>query len=160
MISITKLQWGGFYGPTIWSYFDQQNKRILAQDQDECEDTNSDTILKLDTLGLLQGCVDQLLESPYYPQIAFNNTYNFPVISETTYFNALNESIGPGGVQDKIRQCRTLAAQDNPEFNSDNALVNGVCAEALLGNSGQIEILGSDFDNSDVNTPLRKSRLL
>lgn len=91
-----------------------------------------------------------MLESPCYPEMAFNNTYNFPVINKNAYHDLLKSSMGPGGVQDRIRQCRDVAAQKDPDFNSNDAGVNAQCAAALLGPMGQIAVLGTNFANSDV----------
>lgn len=68
-ISIWTESYGGHYGPTFADFFESQNDRITNGS------LQSATLLRLDTVGIINGCVDILTQMPAYPQMAFNNTY-------------------------------------------------------------------------------------
>lgn len=66
--------------------------------------------LHLDTVGLISGCVDILIQQPFYPEMAFNNTYG-PVINKTVY-QAVVDSWP--ACQKAVEQRRSLAQEQDP----------------------------------------------
>lgn len=65
--------------------------------------------LHIDTLGLVNGCIDDLVQSPAYSYFSWNNTYDLKVINETTKHRQLYELERPGGLKEQIIECRRLS---------------------------------------------------
>jgi hypothetical protein len=66
-ISIATESYGGRYGPAFAAYFQEQNERIENGTWDEVGQTH---ILHLDTLLIINGCVDRLVQWPGYPMVS------------------------------------------------------------------------------------------
>ncbi|KAF7539045.1 hypothetical protein G7054_g2424 [Neopestalotiopsis clavispora] len=121
--SIWAESYGGHYGPTFSDYFEQQNERITNGELDE-----KDTIpLRLDTLGIINGCLDMAVQMPFFPEMAYNNTWGIQVINETTYQAA---SIAWPQCRDLIDDCRNLASELDPLSTGSSDQVNKACASA------------------------------
>jgi len=60
--------YGGHYGPGFYNYFYQQNEGIKNGSVKGVE-------LQMDTLGIINGIIDEQIQAPYYPEFAVNNTY-------------------------------------------------------------------------------------
>lgn len=73
--------------------------------------------LHLDTLGLVNGCIDDQVQDETYSFMAWNNTYGLTAINETMKHKELWELYRPGGIQDQLAKCRRLnkALLDDPE---------------------------------------------
>lgn len=39
----------------------------------------------MDTLGIINGIIDEQIQAPYYPEFAVNNTYGIKSINDTIY---------------------------------------------------------------------------
>lgn len=124
-LSTNNYQYGGHWGPGTMSHFQSQNSKI------ENGSLNA-THLHLDTLGLINGCIDSKIEAPFYPEFAVNNTYGLHAIPEATYLDARNNLTKEGGCYDLIEQCRDLATIYDPENIGTNTTVNDACATATL----------------------------
>ncbi|KNG80423.1 carboxypeptidase S1 [Aspergillus nomiae NRRL 13137] len=114
---------------------DDRNEKI-ANGSIEIDDAH---YIHLDTLGIINGCIDLLVQSPSYPQIAYNNTYGIEAINKTVYDTAMEAWSKPGGCKDQIIECRRLAAEGDPKMYGNNATVNKVCAKANDYCSNQVE---------------------
>ena len=120
--SIWSESFGGHYGPTFANFFEKQNAAIA-------KGNISDAItMKLDTVGIINGCVDILTQIPAYPQMAFNNTYGLKAINETEYKAALDSF---PACQKSVMACRTLADAKDPLSRGNNADVNKACSDAF-----------------------------
>lgn len=64
--------------------------------------------LHLDTLGIINGCVDDVVQSEAYSFMAWNNTYGVKAINETTKHKQLYELYRPNGILDQARECQRL----------------------------------------------------
>ena len=126
-ISIWTESYGGHYGPAFASFFEEQNMKIANKTWTETGDT---FYIHLDTLGIINGCVDVLVQEPCYPQMAFNNTYGIKAINESVYQTSLDAYTMPGGVRDLINTCRSLAADGDPTNQGNNVTVNDACEAA------------------------------
>lgn len=65
--------------------------------------------LHIDTLGLVNGCIDDLVQGSSYSYFAWNNTYELKVVNETTKHRQLYELERPGGLRDQTLECRRLS---------------------------------------------------
>ncbi|KAF1998515.1 peptidase S10, serine carboxypeptidase, partial [Amniculicola lignicola CBS 123094] len=70
--------YGGHYGPTFYNYFYQQNEAIKNGSIPGVQ-------LQMDTLGIINGIIDEGIQAPYYPEFAVNNTYGIKAINDTIY---------------------------------------------------------------------------
>lgn len=121
--SIWTESYGGHYGPTFSDVFNTQNQRI----QDGGLKAGTAVPLHLETLGIVNGCLDIMTQMPFYPVMAFNNTYGIQVINETVYQNA---TAAWPECQDLITTCRSLAALHAPSDTGTNEEVNTACFSA------------------------------
>lgn len=122
-ISLWTESYGGKYGPRFASFFQHQNDLI-----------RNGTIsgpgvhyLHLDTLGIINGCIDMLHQHRFYPDFAWNNTYGLKAINESDYNHAIHEITKKGGVEDRVLECRRLARELDPDQRGDVEEVNSFC---------------------------------
>ncbi|KAH7417353.1 carboxypeptidase-like protein S1 [Cadophora sp. MPI-SDFR-AT-0126] len=107
--------YGGHYGPAFFNYFYEQNEMIANGSSEGIQ-------LNFNTLGVINGIIDEYTQAPYYPEFAVNNTYGIKAVNDTVYNYqkfALNMVYG---CLDQISMCRAT----NLETLSDQA----ICTEA------------------------------
>lgn len=141
-ISIWTESYGGKYGPAFASFFEQQNERIANGSFNQQGETYQ---IHLDTLGIINGCIDSLVQEPTYPQMAFNNTYNLQTISESDFTASLQAFDQSNGCRERVQNCRSMAAQMDSDNDGDSAQVNAVCQDA------------NDFCINNVESPYLQS---
>ena len=145
-ISFWGNSYAGYFISSAAAYFQHQNVRIANGD------LNGSHILPLDTVGILNGCIDQLYEGYWYPDMAYDNTYDLQVIPLDAYEGAKTSYTKAGGFRDLILQCRELCEMYDPDLLSINATVNEACLHAQAYGSthvqGAYDALShrSDFD--------------
>ncbi|KAK4501839.1 hypothetical protein PRZ48_007648 [Zasmidium cellare] len=137
-ISLATESYGGRYGPAFFAYFQQQNERIL---NGTLKVEGEQYVLDLDTLLLINSCIDRLVMYPSYPHIAINNTYGIESVNDSVYEGMIDALYREGGCNDRIYQCRNLSLIYDPENIGINKTVNRICADA------------EDFCYSDVRGP-------
>ena len=125
-ISLFTESYGGHYGPAFVSYFLKQNERIA-----------NGTIagpgvhyLHMDTLGIVNGCVDPEEQWKAYASFPWENTYGVQAWTEAEYHHAMYEVHRPGGAIEKTRECNDLRKKLDPNDYADRERVNRVCYEA------------------------------
>jgi carboxypeptidase C (cathepsin A) len=126
-INLFAESYGGRYGPVFAETFNNQNA-LRAQGS---LPRNSTFALQLQSLGIINGCVDTETQTPYYPLFASDNTYGFQAISSTEadlYEAQFSES---GGCQDLLAQCLTNVDASDPSGGGNVSSVNSVCEDAL-----------------------------
>lgn len=122
-VSLWGNSYGGYWVTFSAAYFQEQNVKIKAGDL-------KGTILPIDTIGWTNGAVDLLYQGEWYPEQAYNNTYDFQAIPEANYTLALEAWSSEGGCRDQIIACRQLAATSDPDYLSNDATVNAACFQA------------------------------
>ena len=147
-ISIATQSYGGRYGPSFAAYFQEQNEKILNGTWDGTE--GEQYILNLDSLLIVNGCIDRQVQWPSYPIMAYNNTYGIETVNETVYQAMVDAYDAPGGCRDQIDHCRQVSALYDPENTGINATVNTICQEAETFCSNNIrdpylEVAGRDY---------------
>ncbi|KAI4197600.1 MAG: hypothetical protein LQ350_005834 [Teloschistes chrysophthalmus] len=136
-ISIFTESYGGRYGPAFTAFFEEQNQRIANQTITE---NSTEYIIHLDTLGIVNGCIDLLIHDPTYPEFAYNNTYGIKAINQTLYQQALDNFNRPNtGCKALILQCQALAAEGDPDATGNNDTVNQACIAANNYCSNEVE---------------------
>ncbi|KAJ5099821.1 hypothetical protein N7532_006822 [Penicillium argentinense] len=141
-VSIWTESYGGRYGPSFAAYFQEQNEKIA---KGKLTDPGESHYIHLDTLGIINGCVDLLVQEPSYPKFAYNNTYGIETINKTVYNNAMHAWSRPGGCKDQIKRCRALAAEGDPQMYGNNKTVNKVCRQADSICSNAVEGVYPEF---------------
>ncbi|KAJ9243607.1 hypothetical protein DTO207G8_1686 [Paecilomyces variotii] len=133
-VSIWTESYGGRYGPSFTAFFQEQNEKIQNGTLKGDGETH---YIHLDTLGIINGCVDLLEQQLSYPEFAYNNTYGIQAINESVYNAAVDAWSRPGGCKDLIVECRNLAAEGDSGLNGSNATVNEACqkANSFCGNT-------------------------
>lgn len=119
-INLFTESYGGKFGPVFASYFEQQNQAIVNGS------LSSTTTLpiRLQSVGILNGQVDDLIQDYYYPEFAFNNTYGIQAISQTSQINALTNYTS--FCVPAIEACRSASSS----LYGDNADANRLCEAA------------------------------
>ena len=146
-ISIFAESYGGRYGPAITAFFEEQNQKIANQ---SIHENGGTYVIHLDTLGIVNGCIDLLTQEFAYLTMAYNNTYGIQTINQTLYQQGVDAFNEPKtGCRDQILECQDLAAQGDPDFIGNNDTVNAACRNAGDTCRGMVE--GQYIDNSGRN---------
>jgi carboxypeptidase C (cathepsin A) len=122
-VNLFAESYGGVYGPAFASFFESQNAKRTTGDLPR----NSTLEIKLSSLAIINGLVDQLIQTPSLPKFAYNNTYGIQAIDQTTELNALSDFSASGGCKDLITQCRKSMASKDPQGEGDDAATNKIC---------------------------------
>jgi len=84
--------------------------------------------LHVDTVGLVNACIDIDTQMIFYPEFAYNNTYGIQVINRTQYESSIAAS---SQCKNMTAMCRTLAAAKDPNSIGHVAEVNKACKGAF-----------------------------
>ncbi|MCJ1231921.1 hypothetical protein MMC12_008600 [Toensbergia leucococca] len=125
-ISIWSESYGGKYGPFFTEYFEQQNDKIT----DGTLKGPGTHYLHLDTLGIINGCIDNICQDVAYADMAYNNTYGIQLLNQSLYEASLHDYNRPGGCKDLTLYCRELVSKSDPHEIGDIEKVNRACIEA------------------------------
>lgn len=85
--------------------------------------------LTIESLGLINACIDAETQIPFYPVMAANNTYGIKVFNDTTYAGsmaALPQCLN------MTKACRSFASRLDSEGWGNNTDVNNACGQAYL----------------------------
>ncbi|KAI9745561.1 MAG: hypothetical protein M1818_001095 [Claussenomyces sp. TS43310] len=118
--------YGGKYGPAFASLWEQQNTRRLNGSLPG----NSTLAINLESLGIINGCVDDLVQAPFYPIMANGNSYGLTAINPTRASLANASFYVSGGCKDLIMQCRTAMRVNDPSDLGNVSTVNSLCSNA------------------------------
>ena len=125
-VNLFAESYGGKYGPTFAALWERQN--MLRRNGSI--PSNSTLEIRLASLGIMQGCVDDLVQGRYYPLFAYNNTYGIQAVSLLDELTAANRFLSATGCQQSIQACRNAAKSMDPQAEGDVAAVNQVCQGA------------------------------
>ena len=93
------------------------------------EKKNSSDV-RFSTLGIINGCVDELIEQRLKPRFAYENTYGIRAINATVYEQAIGYFFQKDGCKDQIQACRTAASVGDQAQYGANVNINKLCADA------------------------------
>ena len=97
--------------------------------------------IRLSSVGIISGCIDDLVQGRYYPIFANNNTYGIKAISLADEQNAASSFTSANGCQQQIQTCRDAVALNDPHNEGDVNSVNQLCKSA------------ADYCNKNVMSP-------
>lgn len=118
--------YGGKYGPVFATFFEEQNQMRL----NGTLPMNTTLAVKLESVGILNGLVDDAIQDYWYPFFAYNNTYDIQAYSQVDELNTLQAFTGPGGCLEKINQCRAAMNATDPDGDGDISATNQLCETA------------------------------
>ncbi|KAF2154004.1 peptidase S10, serine carboxypeptidase [Myriangium duriaei CBS 260.36] len=110
--------YGGHYGPAFFNYFYDQNQAIQ-------NGSTNGTQLNFNSLGVINGIIDEATQAPYYPEFAVHNTYGIESVNQTVYDYMKFALNMPNGCLAQVAGCR--AARDTGLLNQ---ATDSLCQEA------------------------------
>ncbi|KAF7172956.1 hypothetical protein CNMCM5623_005100 [Aspergillus felis] len=113
--SLWTESYGGHYGPAFFNHFHKQNEKIA-------NGTVKGIHLNFNSLGIINGIIDEAIQASHYPEFAVNNTYGIKAVNDTVYSYMKFANEMPNGCQDQIAFCK----QTNRTSLADYA----ICTEA------------------------------
>ncbi|KKZ64182.1 hypothetical protein EMCG_01530 [[Emmonsia] crescens] len=119
--------YGGKYGPAFAEHWVAQNE--ARRNGQLPKETTLE--IKLQSVGILQGCIDDLIQEPFYPIFAHNNTYGIQAISRAEMEATLASFQKPDGCKERIISCRSAALSLDPAGKGDVDAVNAICLSAM-----------------------------
>ncbi|PUU73991.1 Alpha/Beta hydrolase protein [Tuber borchii] len=131
-INLFAESYGGKYGVLIpyqtkfSAYFEEQNEKRETGELSK----NNTVELHLESLGIINGCVDSAIQTPWYPKYANANPYGIKIISDKVRDAALNDYSKPDGCLARIQKCRSLLKESDPQSFGDSDTVNRACGDA------------------------------
>ncbi|KKY16990.1 putative carboxypeptidase s1 [Phaeomoniella chlamydospora] len=125
-INLFVESYGGKYGSAFASFWQSQN---LLREQGLL---SKNTTLQIDlvSLGIINGCIDDLVQGPFYPKFAYSNTYSIQALSLVDEQTAANAFLATNGCQQLIKSCRSQADSSDTDNKGDVANVNAICYQA------------------------------
>lgn len=139
-VNLFAESYGGKFGPIIAETWEEQNaKRANGSISASTLD------IHLVSLGIVNGCVDDLVQGPSYAEMAVNNTYGVKAISDVRAQLANASFYQPDGCREKILACREAATELDPDNEGGSESVNGICSDAT--NICNNQLLGPYIDS-------------
>ncbi|KAL9020328.1 MAG: hypothetical protein Q9185_002406 [Variospora sp. 1 TL-2023] len=127
-INLFTESYGGKFGPLFAAHFESQNALRRAGKLPK----NKTLEIRLASLGIMQGCVDDLVQAKFYPIFANNNTYGIKALSLVDQQNAASSYLSTNGCQQQIQSCRNAVSVNDPDNEGDVASVNQICKNAQI----------------------------
>ncbi|KAI4129133.1 MAG: hypothetical protein LQ338_002368 [Usnochroma carphineum] len=127
-INLFTESYGGKYGPLFAAHFESQNALRQAGKLPKKKTLE----IRLASLGIMQGCVDDLVQAKFYPMFANNNTYGIEALSLVDQQNAASSNLGANGCQQRIQSCRSAVIAKDPDNEGDVDSVNQICKDAQI----------------------------
>lgn len=125
-INLFTESYGGKYGPAFATYWEEQNKRLRNGELPR----ETTLTIELKSLGILQGCIDDLINGLFYPRFAYSNTYGIKAVSLADQQNMASAFLVQDGCQQRIQSCRTAVQAMDPEGEGNSDTTNAICADA------------------------------
>ena len=125
-VNLFAESYGGKYGPAFASLWEQQNQLR----KNDSISSNTTVEIRLTSLGLVQGCVDDLVQGRFYPIFANNNTYGIQALSIEDQQTAASSFLDKDGCQQQIDDCRKAVSSLDPENDGNVKSVNLICQNA------------------------------
>lgn len=140
-VNLFAESYGGKYGPAFATLWEQQN--LLRKNGSI--PSNKTLEIRLSSLGIMQGCVDDLVQGRFYPIFANNNTYGIQALSLTDQQAVASSFLSANGCQQLIESCRNAVTAQDPQNEGDVASVNQICANAQ--NTCNNEVFGPYYSS-------------
>lgn len=110
-VSIATESYRGRYGPAFMAFCREQNDKIR---RGIWRKKGQPHILNLDSLILVNGLVDRLIQAPSFVTMAYNNTYGIQAYDASVYESVQDALYRKGGCLDIIRDCHRVSRAGDP----------------------------------------------
>ncbi|KAJ6109737.1 Peptidase S10 serine carboxypeptidase [Penicillium sp. IBT 16267x] len=107
--------YGGHYGPAFFDHFYEENQKIANGSVEGIQ-------LEFNTLGIINGIIDEAIQAPHYPEFAVHNTYGIETVNKTVYDYMKFANEMPNGCQDQVAMCKATNRTSLSDYS--------VCTEA------------------------------
>ncbi|PWY64376.1 lysosomal protective protein precursor [Aspergillus eucalypticola CBS 122712] len=126
-VSLWAESYGGHYGPGIFRFFQQQNDKIA-------EGTAEDgaQYLHLDTLGIVNGLMDMVIQEEAYITWPYNNTYGLEIFDKPLYEELMYNWTHPGGFRDQALACEAALKERDSGLSHPGKNVSEICGGLAL----------------------------
>lgn len=125
-VNLFAESYGGHYGSAFAAQWQTEN----ARRRNSTAAAASTVDIHLASLGLINGCVDDLVQGPYYASMLVNNSYGFRAVP-TLQASLVNASFyASGGCQELILACRAAVNTSDPSDAGTSSTANSACAKA------------------------------
>ncbi|KAI0123686.1 carboxypeptidase C [Xylariales sp. AK1849] len=101
-ISLWAESYGGRYGPAFSRFLHQENGKIANGSSGEKEAQ----YIHLDTLGIVSGIFDIVIQQEAYIRFPYNNTYDIQFFNESLYQELWHNFTRPGGCKSQLQACQ------------------------------------------------------
>ncbi|PYH99849.1 lysosomal protective protein precursor [Aspergillus ellipticus CBS 707.79] len=152
-VSLWAESYGGHYGPGIFELFQEQNDKIKNGTAEE-----GAQFLHLDTLGIVNGLIDLVIQEEAYITWPYNNTYGLEIFNQSVYDELIYDWSRPGGCHDRMVACQAAVKDRDSGHPRDNIseICDGIGLECSDGpithfhreNAGWYDIAHPKYDPS------------
>ncbi|KAE8844111.1 hypothetical protein HRS9122_05214 [Pyrenophora teres f. teres] len=104
--------YGGHYGPAFYAYFEKQNVKIR-------NGSMAGFPMNFNSLGIINGIIDEATQAASYPEFAMNNTYGIKAYNDTVYNYAKFANNMYNGCLAQIANCRAAAEGNTSHYHTD-----------------------------------------
>lgn len=160
-VHLTAESYGGRYGPAFAAYFEEQNAKIRNSTL-STSSVHEAIIIDLESLLIVNGCIDRLVQVPSYIKMVSDNTYGIEALNETVVKNMTHSLERKHGCRDRILLCRELAAVSDPENLGVNRTGTSSCCHISLSLSltrlpvNEVCHAAEKFCSTHLITPYRR----
>ncbi|KAK0640931.1 serine carboxypeptidase [Cercophora newfieldiana] len=124
-VNLFAESYGGKYGPVFAETWEEQNAKHRNGSL-----TNSTLEINLVSLGIVNGCVDDIIQDPYYTSMAVNNTYGLQLLTPVRAKMANGTFYQRGGCRELTMQCRNQSSTLDPNDPVASEATNNLCRRA------------------------------
>jgi len=111
--------------PAFYNYFYEQNEMIA-------NGTQSGIQLNFNSLGIINGIIDEYIQAPYYPEFANHNTYGIKAVNDTVYDYMKFAAYMTNGCLEQIEYCRA-ADRSTPSGQAVCSEAQSMCRDNVEG---------------------------
>ncbi|KAK0617165.1 serine carboxypeptidase [Immersiella caudata] len=124
-VNLFAESYGGKYGPVFAETWEEQNTKHRNGSL-----SNSTLEINLVSLGIVNGCVDDVVQDPYYTSMAVNNTYGLQLLNPVRAKLANGTFYQRGGCRELVLQCRNASSNLNVDHQTSPEAVDNLCRRA------------------------------
>ncbi|KAK6080636.1 serine carboxypeptidase [Seiridium cupressi] len=143
-VNLFAESYGGKFGPAFASKWEEMN---TARANDTLSN-NATVDIHLTSLGIVNGCIDDLIQAPYYPVMATKNPYGLVTINSIRAQAANASFYAKGGCRELIQQCRAAVQANDSSNTGAVSSVNDICSQAYQFCSNNVMLPYADAGRS------------
>jgi carboxypeptidase C (cathepsin A) len=125
-INLFAESYGGIYAPAFADFYEEQNVRRSSG----LLPLNTTLVIKLASVGIINGLVDLDIQAPWHAKFAHENNYGIQAIDQTTALNSLSDF--NEHCHNHIATCREGIRTTDPSGEGDEVATNTKCSAAEL----------------------------